>query len=137
MSDQYIGYTLVDITATGVVRSKTYGDKARNQQRNWETVVQLMGLRTQPSVIGEPKCTLTDIGNDMFGEMYTGQQAVWIWQFRVEHPSALSIDGDPLGALNNDFEKIPVITGLDETAKFILPIFHPYGAIKNIHFRLA
>jgi len=29
---------------------------------------------------------------------------------------------------------VPIIQGLNETAKFMLPIFYPHGAIKNIHF---
>ena len=42
----YTGLTLVDITATGVTRNGE--ELARNQQRNWETVVQTMGLGAQP-----------------------------------------------------------------------------------------
>jgi len=33
-----------------------------------------------------------------------------------------------------DFEQVPVVTGLTETARFMLPIFYPYGTIKNIYF---
>ena len=37
----YTGYTLVDITATNVTRYRPDQEFQRNQQRNWETVLQL------------------------------------------------------------------------------------------------
>ncbi len=42
------GISLVDITATGVTRGE---GKQRNQQRNWETVLQTIGILTQPTVL--------------------------------------------------------------------------------------
>ena len=47
--------TLVDITATGVVRSTGDRDLERNQQRNFETVLQVLSLRTQPHIIKFPE----------------------------------------------------------------------------------
>ena len=41
---------------------------------------------------------------------------------------------NPTGLLDKDFAEVPIIQGLNETAKFMLPIFYPHGAIKNIHF---
>jgi hypothetical protein len=51
-----ICYTLIDITSTGFVRKpKTPQDtKLRNQQRNYETFIQLISLRSQPSLITKP-----------------------------------------------------------------------------------
>ena len=43
--------TLIDITNTGVIKGQS---DARDQQRNWETVLQCIGLRTQPQNIKEP-----------------------------------------------------------------------------------
>ena len=43
-------YTLVDITYTGVIRSE-YDIKLRNQQRNYETLLQIVGLHTQPDYV--------------------------------------------------------------------------------------
>jgi hypothetical protein len=135
MADQFQGFTLVDITPTGVLHNHAGNEHARNQQRNWETVIQLMGLRTQPHIIKPPTAKVYDLGDGPFGEMYKGQHLVWAWTFRSEHPSAYFTGIDALGGLYQDFENIPIITGLDETARFLLPILHPYGAIKNIHFR--
>jgi hypothetical protein len=70
-----------------------------------------------------------------FGEYYQGRHKIWAWTFAVEHRDVFLIDNDSLGGLYRDFEQIPVITGLAETARFMLPIFYPHGAIKNIYFK--
>ena len=133
----YTGYTLVDITATGVTRYRPEQEYERNQQRNWETVLQTIGLRTQPHMIKGPvsaEANLDDYGWS-FGEYYQGKHKIWAWTFAVEHEDIFLVDEDPIGALLSDFEQIPIIQGLDETARFMLPIFYPHGAIKNIYFK--
>jgi hypothetical protein len=45
------------------------------------------------------------------------------------------LPGNPLGGLLEDLEQVPIITGLTETARFMLPIFYPYGSIKNIYIK--
>jgi hypothetical protein len=129
------GYTLVDITATGVIRSQDQDSIERNQQRNWETVIQCMGLRTQPQHITVPYATDDfDLALFRFGEFYSGKQRVWTWKWTVEPAGVYDLPNEPLGGLYKDFEQVPVVTGLTETARFMLPIFYPYGAIKNIYF---
>lgn len=125
--------TLVDITATGVVRNNGNNDLERNQQRNFETVIQILSLRTQPHIIKPP-----ELCNRMyfhkFGDMYLEEQhKVWSLPFTADYPQAYANEISPVGNLLKDFEEIPIITGLTETACFMLPIFYPYGAIKNIH----
>lgn len=132
----YTGYTLVDITATKVTRYQQEQERERNQQRNWETVLQTIGLRTQPLLINGPVCTETNLNEGWeFGEYYQGRHQVWAWTFAVEHTDVFLLDTNPMGALIQDFEQIPIIQGLDETARFMLPIFYPHGAIKNIYFK--
>ncbi|CAB4129164.1 hypothetical protein UFOVP112_262 [uncultured Caudovirales phage] len=129
------GYSLVDITTTGVIRSANLDSIERNQQRNWETVIQCMGLRAQPHNIQEPvEAMFSDIGIAEFGDFYTGEQRVWTWSWTIEQDGVYDLPDAPLGGLMQDFEQVPVITGLTETAKFMLPIFYPYGTIKNIYF---
>jgi hypothetical protein len=129
------GFTLVDITATGVTRSKEQDDLKRNQQRNWETVLQCIGLRAQPHYIDEPSMFTSEsieLGN--FGDMYRGHNHnVWTWTWAVESAGVYDLPNDPLGGLQQDFEQVPIICGLTETARFMLPIFYPHGGIKNIH----
>ena len=128
------GYTLVDITATGVIRSHDNDSLERNQQRNWETLLQCIGLRTQPQNIIEPVVsTFSDINIAEFGDFYLGEQKVWTWKWTVESNGVYDLPGKPLGGLLEDLEQVPIITGLAETARFMLPIFYPYGTIKNIY----
>lgn len=131
----FTGVTLVDITATGVTRHRVGHETERDQQRNWETVLQVIGLRAQPQLIEGPVCRSYELDeNTAFGEMYHGLQKVWVFTFGVDHEDVFLDNKDPVGGLDKDFAQVPVICGLEETAKFILPIFYPYGAIKNIYF---
>jgi hypothetical protein len=128
------GYSLVDITATGVTRGNDSHE--RNQQRNWETVLQCIGLRTQPQNIQLPEVfELDNINNLDFGDFYQGSQRVWVWAWTAEQTGIYDLPNKPLGGLQQDFEQVPVVTYLTETARFMLPIFYPYGSIKNIYFK--
>lgn len=119
--------TLIDITATGITKGQS---NARDQQRNWETVLQVLGLKTQPLVIKHPVCWQNeDLAYLDFGEFYEGTHSVWGFQFRGERDDFYTLD-----QLHEDFDQVPVILGLDETARFMLPIFHTQGTLKNIYF---
>jgi hypothetical protein len=124
----FICATLVDITPTNVIKGDSL---ARDQQRNWETVLQVLSLKTQPIILGGPEL-MSDIDGDgvskIFGEFYQTMQKVWVFEFTSEQ-NIYTID-----QLYEDFEQVPVISGLDESARFMLPIFHSYGILKNIYF---
>lgn len=129
---QYLGFTLVDITATGVTRGNSH---RRDQQRNWETVLQSIGILAQPLDIMTPKTVPIDLAYTSFGNLYSKEQSIWIFGFRVEHTDVFKKNHDNLGALKECFNQVPFITGLDETARFLLPVFYCEGAIKNIYFK--
>lgn len=132
----FTGYTLVDITATGVTRYRPDKEYQRDQQRNWETVLQTIGLRTQPMMIKGPVSIEANLDNGWeFGENYQGTHRIWAWTFGVEHEDIFGTYDDPTAGLVKDFEQVPIISGLDETARFMLPIFYPHGPIKNIYFK--
>jgi hypothetical protein len=128
------GFSLVDITATGVIRDQDANSLQRNQQRNWETLLQCIGLRTQPHNIQSPEilesCNLTQYH---FGNLYTGEHRVWTWTWTTEREGVYDLPGKPTAGLLQDLEQVPIITGLNETAGFMLPIFYPHGTIKNIY----
>jgi hypothetical protein len=131
----YTGVTLVDITATGVIRQNSQNEISRNQQRNWETVLQCIGIKAQPQHIDGPYVQELEVDEtSYFPEIYFGKQRCWIFSFGVEHEDVFLVDTDPVGALDQAFAKVPIICGLEETARFMLPIFYPYGSIKNICF---
>jgi hypothetical protein len=128
------GYSLVDITATGITRGNN-DSLERNQQRNWETVLQCIGLRTQPQLINAPEVIVSEVNHFNFGDFYSGTHHIWQWIWAVEADGIYDFPNKPLGALQQDFEQVPVVTYLTETARFMLPIFYPYGSIKNIYFK--
>jgi len=131
----YTGITLVDITATQVTKHSAEDELLRNQQRNWETVLQCIGIKAQPQLIEGPyRRTLIIDENTLFPEIYFGKQEVWFFSFGVEHEDVFLLKNDPVGALDEAFAQVPIICGLEETARFMLPIFYPYGSIKNICF---
>lgn len=130
----FVGFSLVDITPTGITRGADSIE--RNQQRNWETVLQCMSLRTQPLHIEKPRVSLLEnVKIAEFGDFYEGPQTIWSWSWAVEASEVYDLPGRPLGAIQADFEQVPVVTYLTETAKFMLPIFYPYGSIKNVYFK--
>lgn len=74
---------------------------ARNQQRNWETLTQLISLRTQP-------LSVTSLGQD---------RGIWSFEFEVESSLVYSTSGqaDDISGLVNECAGVPMITGLTES----------------------
>jgi hypothetical protein len=97
----YTGVTLVDITATGVIRHTTADETRRNQQRNWETVLQCIGIKAQPQLIEGPYCKTVVIDETtILPEIYFGEQRVWFFSFGVEYEDVFLVGDDPVGALD-------------------------------------
>jgi hypothetical protein len=102
--------TLIDITETGARR----GDDPREQQQqqNFYTALQTISLRANPTVDRSPRSDAVSIKGLGFGSKYTGKQQVWTWRFSFEQADSHNID-----FLNCDFDLVPVILNLDETAR--------------------
>jgi len=122
--------TLVDITRTGDTRGT---GKTRNQQRNFETLQQAVGVLSQTWSLGPPKSwKLNNIHRRLkdaevtFGKQHDFSQEmgmdllVWSWRFGVEHNDVFGKRGN---LLLDQLNKIPIITGLNENAEISLPIF--------------
>ena len=71
--------------------------------------------------------TLTPVWE--LGEFYEGDHYIWAFSFQPERTDYYDIR-----QLEDDFNEVPVILGLDETARFLLPVFHGFGTLKNIGF---
>jgi hypothetical protein len=127
-----IGYTLVDITHTNVVSS--IDSKERNQQRNWQTLVQTLGLRAQLLTLSSPQILDLDVTKSQFGSNYTGHQLVWTFKFGTEQDGVFSNENNPFGTLESDFINVPIILGLNETAQIATPTFCIDGPERNIYF---
>lgn len=85
---------------------------ARNQQRNWDTLLQLIGLRTQIFEISTPEIIKN---GDIFSSAPTDAR-VWCFDFEIEPQSQWSVDNDEFWVLKHDSEHTPMILGLTETA---------------------
>jgi hypothetical protein len=111
----YQAHTLIDITNTNMLNNEQ--SKQRNQQRNWETIYQILSLRTQLMRFEFLGVVEDEVGKYSFGQNYSGKHKIWNFSFSVEHDDVYAIDNDRYGALKDDFKIAPVILGLDETAK--------------------
>ena len=131
---RYQAHTLIDITKTNVVSYSQEKEKLRNQQRNWETVIQILSLRAQLITMDYLGSKIADVKKYSFGINYTGEHKIWTFEFSVEHENIYAIENDRYGSLKNDFRIAPIILGLDETARPELPMFYPSGVDKNIYF---
>ena len=126
--------TLFDITATGVTGHYKLSripftddaghqivdldswNRARNQQRNWETLTQLISLRTQIMDLTDP-----EVNGDY-------------WQFEFVTETEIFNDGiDPVGVLKQDSEGVPMLRELDNEPD-IEEVLVTAGSRQNIWF---
>jgi hypothetical protein len=119
--------TLFDITTTGVTghykssRDNITADqwnRARNQQRNYETLTQLISLRTQIDNI-TPSQAETD---------------KWEFEFTIEQ-DVFNDGADPVGVLKQDAGGIPMLRELDNDPD-IDPVLITQGLRQNIWFTI-
>jgi hypothetical protein len=131
-----IVYSLFDITETAVVRSfkidhlpfvtKTgieINDEQewrfrRRQQSNYEILLQVLSLRIQPLLLGSPKIQTNQLLSKYnFDKTYKGKHTVWTLEFEFESTGALAVADDPVGALYQDFNNVPMLKDLTETSQ--------------------
>ena len=131
-------FTLFDITATGVtghykqsripfkdqsgasIDSESAWNHARNQQRNWETIQQLISLRTQINNATPP----------------VKQEQGWYFEFETDTPDVFGTANNPVAILVQDADLVPMLTGLTEH-KNASPTLHTQGPKQNIWFKQA
>jgi len=127
---RFIIHTLVDITETGARRGED--PKQFRQQQNFLTVMQTIGLRVNPTYVAAPEVVKEVPSKLGLGTSYKTKQSVWKYVFDMEYEGALDIE-----TLVNDFDLIPIITQLDETAKFENAHFITKNtALTNISFQI-
>ena len=125
-------HTLVDITENGNLKkefpfktkaNEVIHDKhtlaiARNQNSNFNTLIQLLQIRgnitweTPPSKLNDP------IANMRFGSAYDGKQNSWHFTFFVEQSEIYGKPNDPTAQLIEDFHLVPILNFCKETATF-------------------
>ena len=104
-------HTLVDITETNTRRGED--PIGYRQQQNYLTVMQTIGMRVNPTYIKAPSITNEVPSKLGLGSMFNTKQKVWTYEFDIDYEGAID-----LSTLVNDFDLIPIITKLNETAKF-------------------
>ena len=124
---KYRCQTLFDITATGITghyKSSTNlsapeWNRARNQQRNWETITQILSLRTQLFGLTEPV-------RDTSGTK-------WMFEFETESDGIYGPDADPVQVLRADAKGVPMLLELDNLPD-IETVLVTEGSRQNIWF---
>lgn len=117
--------TLFDCTATGVTGRWRAGqhhidevswNRRRNQQRNWETLLQTVGMRTQLVDIREPRL----------------RDNTWVFEVTTDRSDALV---DPVATLIEDCSGVPMLRNLDEKTT-LEPTLITQGDQQNIWFEI-
>ena len=95
-------------------------NRSRNQQRNYETLTQIFGLRTQPQNITRPVRI-----ND-----------AWQFEFESESENVFDVHGDtdPLAGLKLDCDGVPMMLNLSEKMG-VDPTIRTRGPQQNIWFK--
>lgn len=137
-------YTLFDITRTNV-RTRRHGEtvhdasliRQSNQQTNFETVLQIIGISSQPEDITDPEKEMKQLNSGMWGTDYDKKirVPVWSFDFTVNYQEVFSIGNNSLGKLLQDCQGVPMITDLDEYS-LIQNIMSVLSHDKNIHFEI-
>jgi hypothetical protein len=107
-------------TKTGlVIHTPEQWNRSRNQQRNWESLLQIMSLRTQPMNVIPP----------------TKHTDGWHFEFDVESEGVLgsNFGSDDLDGLVGDCEGVPMMLNLTEQPS-LEPTITTNGKGQNIWF---
>lgn len=101
------------------IRNQADWNRSRNQQRNYETLTQIFGLRTQPQNITKPAKT----------------EHVWHFEFDSESEGVFDVygDPDPLAGLKLDCDGVPMVLNLTED-RDVAPTIRTQGPQQNIWF---
>jgi hypothetical protein len=143
-------YTLFDITKTGNIHRKPpingtpeqtkRWEKTRNTQANFDTIIQVVSLRSQPEDITDPieEIIIFDGELDMFGFLFDNDDmahSCWSFEFTIPHNKVFDDGVNELGYLYNDCNGVPMIKVGTEWEK--LPNFlDSTPELKNIHFEV-
>jgi hypothetical protein len=77
--------------------------RSRNQQRNWETLFQLVGLYTQPQEIS----------------VISVIDQKWQFEFDIEFDDIFNVNDDPLGLLKSICQGVPMFIKHNDQYKIV------------------
>jgi len=147
MSHRIRCYTLFDITYTGVMnRSKPNQDdiegwlNKRNTQCNFDTILQVISLRSQPEVVKMPvKTEMTPEEFNLFGFLFEPIEDevsyCWKFEFEIQHTSVFENGLSSLGALYNDCTGVPMIQCAGQISG-LSALIDTTEELRNIYFEV-
>lgn len=120
----YMIATSIDITPSGVRHKSNDPDwlLKRNQQRNYDTLLQVIGLRCQPL---NPEVQI--LSKVSYGDAELAK--AWVLTFQTDRNEVLGKDGE---LFLQDVHGVPIVPGLTETTPSFPPQFISRGSLKNI-----
>jgi len=141
-------YTLFDITKTNLVSRKPPLDLTeeqrlvwqsdRNAQLNFDTILQVVSLRSQPEEISDITKTIINFKDfDNFGFLFEDEeeQHGWFFDFFILHAKVFDDGISELGMLYSDCDGVPMIKTGKEWDR--LPDFLDTSPeLKNIYFEV-
>jgi hypothetical protein len=136
--------TLFDITNTGITNRDRYSIRdtkeweiKRNSQCNFDTILQVISLRSQPEIIQYPKMEFIKIvRNSKFGNNYINnkkQYRMWFFDFGIMHTDVFANESSELGLLYGDCEHVPMIKLENNN---IVPYLDTSDKYRNIYFEV-
>lgn len=148
MSYRISCYTLFDITQTGVLNRTKPNEgqdlaewvQKRNTQCNFDTVLQVIALRSQPEIVNFPSKEVIKFNEFehfgfLFEQIENESYPCWKFEFDVQHPSVFDDGVTDLGALYGDCDGVPMILCGTEWDK--LPAFLDSSPeLRNIYFTI-
>jgi hypothetical protein len=78
--------------------------RSRNQQRNWETIMQLIGLYTQPVRVS----------------LVRMKDQRWQFEFDTEFDDVFAVNDDPVGRLLQACDGVPIINYVEQQLTTLL-----------------
>ena len=136
--------TLFDITRTGInIRRQVHGvsdpnyNLKRSQQSNFETILQIIGLRSQAEEVTDPEKVMSQLSKIKMGRKYETKIKIPVWHFtfEVSQIDVFSDESSELGKLIQDCDSVPMITGLTEWDKMIQKL-DITTEFRNIYFEV-
>ena len=133
----YMMHTLVDITKNSNL-TKTFpfetaaGDLidgkeslrlARNQNNNFNTMIQMLQIRGNIVWEEDPVRFSHDLSMTKFGQYYEGHNKSWHFTFYIEQTDVFGNADNPTEQLIEDFNLVPVLTECKNTAHFPIQTF--------------
>lgn len=129
---RYTLYTTVDITNTGQYRAEPGKEADRWKEQNFQTVLQTLGLRS--NIVFDSKPSVIKTNGSVFKFETSKIINVWSFTFSTERGYPFGTPDNPTEFLEEDFNGVPYISGLNESMEQNYSIFVTSGSARNILF---